>query len=200
LERIEDPDMRAARIPRGAATLQTLQKAVSETPADFFPTLRADLSECSDEFEKLCAGLEEKCGQDASGYSLAPPSSNIRNALQACREAIEHLAGPAPAAGGAETSEASAAASAGAAAASVGQIRNREDAFRALLQVAEFFKRTEPHSPVSYALEQAVRWGRMSLPDLLSELVSDGGAREQIFRLIGIRSEQERASPSAGTH
>ena len=71
-------------------------------------------------------------------------------------------------------------------AARAGRIQSREDAFRSLLQVAEFFKRTEPHSPISYALEQAVRWGRMPLPDLLAELIPEEAARLQLFKLVGI--------------
>jgi type VI secretion system protein ImpA len=65
-------------------------------------------------------------------------------------------------------------------------VATREDAFRALLQVADFFRRTEPHSPVSYALEQAVRWGRMPLPELFGELISDEAIRTELFRRIGI--------------
>jgi type VI secretion system protein ImpA len=191
LERIEDPEKRAARIENGAVSLQLLQKVVAETPAEFFQTLRADLSECSDEFEKLVAVLEGTCGADSSGHSLAPPSSNIRNALQACREVIDFLAPPSVPVpvGGADSAGRPAEASGGGVGKLGEHVRNREDAFRALLQVAEFFKRTEPHSPVSYALEQAVRWGRMTLPDLLGELVQEQSMREQIFKLIGIPME-----------
>ena len=70
-------------------------------------------------------------------------------------------------------------------------VRTREDAFRALLQVAEYFKRTEPHSPVAYALEQAVRWGRMPLPDLLTELIPEQAAREQMFKMVGIKPPEQ---------
>ncbi len=62
----------------------------------------------------------------------------------------------------------------------------REDALDGLLRVAEFFKRTEPHSPVSYSLEQAVRWGRMNLPQLLSELIDNEDVRTEMFRRLGI--------------
>jgi len=193
LERIDDPDKRSARIAQGTPSLQDVQKAVDETPLEFFEALREDLAECGEEFEKLCALLEEKCSTDASGYSLAPPSSNIRNALQACRETIDYLvkpsAGSSPASG-APTGADSVPALAGGSL-SVDQIRSREDAFRALLQVADFFKRTEPHSPMSYSLEQAVRWGRMPLPELLGELVPEAGVREQIFKLVGIRVDPE---------
>jgi type VI secretion system protein ImpA len=65
-------------------------------------------------------------------------------------------------------------------------VETRQEAFQTLLGVADYFRRTEPHSPVSYALEQVVRWGRMPLPDLLAELVSDRSTREDIFKRTGI--------------
>jgi type VI secretion system protein ImpA len=68
-----------------------------------------------------------------------------------------------------------------------GEIRDREDAFQTLLKVADFFRRTEPHTPVSYALEQAVRWGRMALPELLAELIPDEQPRVTLFKQVGIR-------------
>ena len=56
-------------------------------------------------------------------------------------------------------------------------------------ELAEYFKQTEPHSPVSYALEQAVRWGRMSLPELLAELMPEEALRQQVFKRVGIPTE-----------
>jgi type VI secretion system protein ImpA len=52
--------------------------------------------------------------------------------------------------------------------------------------IANFFRQTEPHSPISYTLEQTVRWGRMPLPELLSELIPDEKARDHCFRIFGI--------------
>ncbi len=72
------------------------------------------------------------------------------------------------------------------------QIMTRDDALDGLLKVADFFRRTEPHSPVSYALEQAVRWGRMPLPELLGDLISDSTVREEMFRRLGIQNSDER--------
>jgi type VI secretion system protein ImpA len=66
-------------------------------------------------------------------------------------------------------------------------IRTRDDAFHQLLKVADFFQRTEPHSPVSFALEQVVRWGRMPLPELLAELIPEEGPRKSLFQRVGIR-------------
>jgi type VI secretion system protein ImpA len=66
-------------------------------------------------------------------------------------------------------------------------IANRADAFTVLLQVADYFRRTEPQSVVPFGLEQVVRWGNMPLPALLSELLPDESPRHQLFRQVGIR-------------
>lgn len=66
-------------------------------------------------------------------------------------------------------------------------IANREQAFENLLRVASYFRETEPHSPVSYALEQAVRWGRLPLPELLRDLVADEGVLSSVYRRMGIQ-------------
>lgn len=62
----------------------------------------------------------------------------------------------------------------------------REQAFKSILQLAEFFKKTEPHSPVAYLLEKAVRWGKMPLPRLLRELIKDDPMLSELFRVMGV--------------
>ena len=68
-------------------------------------------------------------------------------------------------------------------------VKSRQEAFQVLSRVSEYFRLTEPHSPISYALDQVVRWGRMSLPELLSEIVADRSARDEIFKRTGITEE-----------
>ncbi len=194
LERIEDPDKRAQRVAQGALTIRAFEKSALLTPAEFYRALLDDLGECIEEFGKLDAVMEEKCGKDDTGYPLAPPSSNIRNLLNDCLDTVQTIAKPILEAAAAGEGDGAMVPADGAGGGRPGQIRTREDAFRALLQVADFFKHTEPHSPVSYALEQAVRWGRMPLPELLSELVPETATRDQIFKLIGIRPEEQGPS------
>lgn len=190
LDQLDDPDKRAQRIEQGAISMQMFDKAVLETPPEFFRNLVEDVDACAEEFAKLCAVMEEKCGQGADGYSAAPPSSSIRNALQDARDNVYNIAKhvlDVPAEEGLVDGEGGAMVPAGAEAGASTRVQNREDAFRALLQVAEFFRRTEPHSPIAYALEQAVRWGKMPLPELLTELIPDESARDQLFKLVGIK-------------
>ena len=59
------------------------------------------------------------------------------------------------------------------------------------VSIADFFRRNEPHSPIPFALEQAVRWGQMPLPQLLRELIPDDGSRQNFFKLTGIPDERK---------
>ena len=68
-----------------------------------------------------------------------------------------------------------------------GQIASREDALRVLGEIANFFRRTEPHSPISYTLDEAVRRGRLTWPELLQEVVADLNTRNGILNMLGIR-------------
>jgi type VI secretion system protein ImpA len=68
-----------------------------------------------------------------------------------------------------------------------GRIATREDAFRALEEAAEFFSRTEPHSPLASTLREAVRRGRLTWSELLEEIVPDVDSRAAILSSLGIR-------------
>jgi type VI secretion system protein ImpA len=184
LERIQDPSRRAQRVQDGAITLEAFQKAVAETPTEFFTVLLEDITECAAEFDKLTIALDDKCGE-----IQAPPSSNIRNALTSVREQVEQyvqsrglLVGQTAAGSSAAGSSVGQTASANG---HTGPIGSRDDAFRALMQVADFFRRTEPQSPIPYMLDQAVRWGKMPLAELLKEMLSE--SVPDSLRLVGIR-------------
>ena len=71
----------------------------------------------------------------------------------------------------------------------------RKDALRQLRALAEFFKATEPHSPISYALERIANWGKLPLPDLWSEIIPEDSARSSAFKLVGITPPQGKQEP-----
>jgi type VI secretion system protein ImpA len=58
---------------------------------------------------------------------------------------------------------------------------------RDLQRIADFFRRTEPHSPLAYTLEEAVRRGRLTWPELLAEVVPDEKVRSGMLAMLGIR-------------
>lgn len=193
--KIVDPDARERRIAAGSPSMEMVQKAVDETPAPFYRTLHDDLTAALDEFAKLNAVLDEKGGR------FAPPTSAIRNALEGVLAAINDVARGKLAVTATVAAPIDSAAEAGA----PGQpntgdsgaggerlptVRTRDDALNAILQLSDYFRRTEPHSMVPYALEQAVRWARMPLPELMKELIDDDSARRALFKQVGIRSAE----------
>lgn len=199
IAKITDPDKRQARISAGGASMERIEEAAAGTAPAFFTTLREDLAECLEAWAGLSDALDERCGE------AAPPASNVRNALNRVVEIVgfiapEKAAKAEPAAAAKPAQPAPAAAAGAGAPIAGGAISDREDAHAQLLRIAEFFRRTEPHSPVSYALEQAVRWSRMPLPALVSELIPNRDARDTYFQLIGIREKPGSAgggSPAA---
>lgn len=70
-----------------------------------------------------------------------------------------------------------------------GQIVDRDQALRMLLDVAAFFKRTEPHSTIPMALETLVRRGRMDFVTLLAELLPDENQRKEMLTRAGIKTD-----------
>jgi type VI secretion system protein ImpA len=67
-----------------------------------------------------------------------------------------------------------------------GAIQNRRDALKRLDEIAEFFKRSEPHSPVSYLVQRAVKWGDMPLELWLQEVIKDQSVLFQLRETLGV--------------
>ena len=68
-----------------------------------------------------------------------------------------------------------------------GAPRGREEALQQLLRVADYFKQSEPHSPISTTLEEAVRRARLPFSDLLAELLPDTAAWRAALTNAGIK-------------
>ncbi len=69
-----------------------------------------------------------------------------------------------------------------------GPIANRTQALALLRQVAAFFHRTEPHSPVAYLADKAACWGDMPLHAWLRSVVKDNGTLGHIEELLGLQA------------
>ena len=67
------------------------------------------------------------------------------------------------------------------------QITTREQAIEILQKAAEYFAKTEPHSPVSYSLQETISWTKMSLPDLWKKLLEDEDQLEQLAKRVGFK-------------
>jgi type VI secretion system protein ImpA len=185
-----EPDRRQARIAAGALSLDMIEKSAAQMPREHWAALIPAVREALAAWQALGEALDAKAG------SAAPPTSAVRGLLDAVLAAALRFAG-ANAPGEAEAAEAASGGPAGEAAAGggapargparPGEIASREDALKLLDEVARWFRRVEPHSPLSYTLEEAVRRGRMTLPELLQETLQDDTARQAFLTALGIR-------------
>lgn len=195
LDKVADPARRQERIDNGAITMEQFQQSVAETPAPHFLELSRTLDECIKALSQMSDAF------DAVAGSEAPSTSGLRDLLQEVRSAVRHFAADKLASAeamaedeageeGTGNSEDGSAAPGEAtpAARKVGGYSSREEALADLTRISGFFRKTEPHSPISYTLEEAVRRARMTLPELLEELAEDPSQVQRMLMAAGIRS------------
>jgi type VI secretion system protein ImpA len=65
------------------------------------------------------------------------------------------------------------------------QLQHRAQALAQLRVVADFFRRTEPHSPVAYLADKAASWGDIPLHVWLRAVIKDPGAIAGVEELLG---------------
>ena len=63
----------------------------------------------------------------------------------------------------------------------------RDEAFTMLAGIAQFFKQSEPQSPVPYLIERAIKWGNMPLEGWLSDVIKDSNVVDNIRDVLGTR-------------
>jgi type VI secretion system protein ImpA len=134
----------------------------------------------------LGQGLGERAGRDA------PSTSDIARVLTTIRDTVATFSADLVASARAAAEQgapgaAQGANGAGAAGAAGGSLRGREDALRTLLQVAEYFRRNEPQSPISTSLDEIVRRAKMPFAELLAELLPDTSAWRSALISAGIK-------------
>ena len=69
-----------------------------------------------------------------------------------------------------------------------GAIQSRQDALKRLGDIAEFFRKTEPHSPISYLLARAQKWGNMPLELWLQDVIKDETVIYNIRQTLGFNT------------
>ena len=198
-----DEDRARNRIKGGATSPEDLQAAVASTPVEELASTREAIHRAQQAFSELSDVMDEVMGEPQ-------PTTNVRQALDRCLSVLSHHAGARiDEWTGQHTPEAEVETVPAGVSESLGEpgqdtasrqkvdpvqvaIDSRAAALAELRRLSEFFLKTEPHSPVSYAIRQAVRWSDMSLPELMQELIDDGGARSGFYRLTGVPAPEPR--------
>ncbi len=194
IEKIIDEEAKSDKASKLGFSNEDVERAVSESSEEFFVNIRDDVSVAIDTFREIGSMLDEYCG-----INDAPPVSNIINILEESRGAINHIGkykipsddNDEGASEGSDGESTDSGESTGQTAQASGPVKSRADAFKKLIEISEFFRKTEPHSPISYILERAVKWGDMPLDDLMRELIPDSSARDFYGSLTGVKTEDE---------
>jgi type VI secretion system protein ImpA len=188
-ERVNELRQRAAT--EGKTTSEDWRKAKQGTRRAFYEEIHATLNECWEELQALDREMDEKFGRETPGLG------ELTKSLDEVRTQVERLVkekrilepdepgleeqSPETDKGGGNGEPSNFGSSSGA-------IKSRQDAFRRLAEVSEYFRRNEPHSPVSYLVERAVRWGRMPLESWLEDVIKEVGVLDNLRETLGLKT------------
>ncbi len=194
LER-QNPEAYQAALDEGKITGDRFDKAVASTPRAFYEALAEDLNQCREEYDQTAQVVDQRFGREA------PSLLTVKAALEECRTLVDRLVrdkrqlepdaapvGAITASPGAPEGRSGATAMGGSGAVPF-MPRDRADALSRLSAVAEFFRRTEPHSPVAYLVKRAVQWGEMPLEAWLQEVIGDDAVLARVRETLGLKEQ-----------
>ncbi len=190
IKRISDDKARSEQISKIGFSMDDIDRAVEQSSSTYFGDLRDDVTECLTEYRHINSMLGEYCGSHD-----APPTSKITELLEETLGAVNHIAKHkfpvAPVVKDDSSDDEQIPHQESSAVIPAGVPGSREEAFQQLASISDFFRRTEPHSPISYILDRAVTWGGMSLDELISELIPDSSSRTTYSSLTGVRTNDD---------
>lgn len=171
--------------PSGRLTPDDVAAARRATPREFLLANLAGAQHALAALADLQQVIDARLGAEGPGFAAA------RQALEAAVHDVERLsrdgrvASSTLAMAGAAITATAAPAEPGVAVPS-GLLRSRAEALQQLRAVADFFRQTEPHSPVAYLADRAAQWGDMPLHTWLRAVVKDPGVLSTMEELLGV--------------
>ncbi len=159
----------------------------------FYEELNFTIDECLAEYAELNRVNEEKYDRNqvpGMGHlkkALDEVHTQVKKLLEEKRQEEPDETETVESESGAEGEEGAIIKVAGVATAS-GAIQNRADALKRLSDIAQFFQKTEPHSPLSYLIQRAVKWGNMPLESWLQDVIKDETVIYNIRQTLGFNT------------
>ncbi len=193
-------ERRDARINAGAIPWEDVEREARTNGARALARIRDEAALALEMWEGMANVLDEKASEDP------PSTSHVRDMLRqirgvALRYAPEDDSAPLPAETGAPGESAGGGGGApdsggggtgfGGFANTGARTASREDALKALETIAAYFRKTEPNSPLSYTLDDAIRRAKLTWAELMEEVVPDPTTRAAILSSLGIRPPPE---------
>jgi type VI secretion system protein ImpA len=183
----------------GGEELAKLETARQRGARGFYQALLRDCLQCKAAIDRLEQSLDARLAADGPSFSAA------KSGLESVLMFVKPLGGEAEAPASAQAGETGVSGEGGAtavppsgtaastaastAAPAGGPPQSRAQALAQLRGVAEFFRRTEPHSPVAYLADKAAHWGEQPLHVWLRALVKDDASFAHIEELLGVETK-----------
>jgi type VI secretion system protein ImpA len=144
---------------------QLIKAALAIMPLEELVSLHDNVTEAAAALKRIDARMRDEAGSEATPNfdSIATQLGKIERVL-----ATQRASRP-----GGDVEAASTAADTGATGTAIGVIRSRQDAIAALDAVAEFFRRTEPSSPIPMFLERSKRLVSKDFLEVLADIAPE---------------------------
>jgi type VI secretion system protein ImpA len=170
----------------GRPTTETFVKGRNATRRAFYEETAALLTECRQELKSLDRVMDEKFGRETPG--LGELTKSFEKVQTWVEKTVKEKRIEEPDASEAGAGEAGTESGGAGPGTTAGPIKTRQDALRRLAEVADYFRRTEPHSPVSYLVQRAITWGQMPLDAWLTDVIKDGTLLASIRETLGLNT------------
>lgn len=182
---------KARKNPNGDPKLTDLDNAKRVNSVLFRTAFAADAQYCMDALLALEKAADERLGRDSPGFATARDA--VETMIRLMPAAVTAVPGnDAPATSLVEIGNDQGMPRSGEPAhvGPPGAIHTRAQALEQLRKVAEFFRSTEPHSPVSYFADKAADAGEQDLAAFLRSVVKDPASMAHIEELLGIKPQE----------
>ncbi|HNH82966.1 MAG TPA: type VI secretion system protein TssA [Acidobacteriota bacterium] len=192
-EQMKYEELKAEAEAEGKITSEQWKLGETTTSREFYQTLCSILGECTGAFVELDQTIDNRFGRSAPGLN------HLKKTLTEMQDLVIRILkdkggvpgittpplqsepfGPAttqfsPEQRGTEP-----------AGTQYGPIRSRQDALTMLADVATYYRQAEPHSPIPYLIERAIRWSNLSLQEWLREALKSDDALSNVQDLLGL--------------
>ncbi len=184
----DDADARERLLTRQNEQLDAINLAIKTSSPAFLKEVHQSARSSLAALDRLMDVVDGRTGLGRFGSQVSGPLQAVIDLLE---QKVGHLfvaeapdEAPGEAAGGAAAADGG-----GPRANGSGGAMSRTQALETVLQIADFFDRSEPQSMVAKSLRDVVRRARLPLEDLLAELLPDAMQRADFLKRAGIKGE-----------
>lgn len=181
--------LEADAIRLGKVTADKWNADITKSRRAFYEELDVVISECFEALKELNLAIEK-----LFDINQAPSTRVLKKALDDIKLQTDKILEvkreeePDEVEGEDEGAEGAATGSGPGGSATSGAIQSRADALKRLSELAAFFRKTEPHSPVSYLVTRAVKWGNMPLENWLKDVIKDEAILFSLRQTLGFNT------------